>query len=458
LVADANGPAQRAAETQNNPDADHAVGPAAWYSVWLICAVTLLQNIDRSIINLLVQPIKHDLGLSDTKIGLILGLAFALFYMGVGLPLSRLADRRSRKIILATGLTIWSVATGLSGAARNFAQLFVMRGIVGGAESVAGPSTMSMISDLVPRRKLPRAFAIYQLNISLGQMGALFIGGALLALFGRIGPIDLPLLRGARPWQLTFLACMVPGLVLALVLMLTVREPVRRGTRRPDPVPVREVMRYVAANKAIYLPLLLSIGIQAIDSMGLAAWRPAFYERTYGWGPQRVGQLLGTSMLISTPIALVCGTWLAERLSRGGRSDAMVRACFYCQLMAMPFTIATPLMPTAWAAFVCGTIGSTFGLMAAPAQNSAIQLVTPGEIRAQISALYLFTISAIGMALGPFIVALATDFVLKNEDMLRYSMSGFALILAPIGVLAMRLAMKPYGRAVARLHGPHEGE
>jgi MFS family permease len=451
VVAD-KGPAGGEPPASSSRDLLQSAAPGAWYSVWLICAVTMIQNVDRSIINLLVQPIKRDLMLSDTEIGLILGLAFSLFYMAIGLPLSRLADRRSRKVILAIGLAIWSVATGLSGAAKSFAQLFAMRGVVGGAESVAGPSTMSMISDLVPRRKLPRAFAIYQFNISAGQMGALFLGGALLALFTRMGPIDLPLLRGARPWQLTFLACMVPGLLLAIVLALTVREPERRGPRRPDPVPVREVARYVATHRAIYLPLLLSIGIHAIDSMGLTAWRPAFYERTYGWAPQHIGALLGMSMLISTPIALVGGTWLAERLSRNGKSDAMVRACLYCQLMSAPFTIATPLMPTAWAALACGTIGTTFGLMSAPAQNSAIQLVTPGEIRAQISALYLFTISAIGMALGPLVVALATDFVLKNEGMLRYSMSGFAMILAPIGILMMWKAMKPYGLAVARMH------
>jgi len=451
-----NGVAAPRAAAEQESDPVQAAGPGAWYSVWLICAVTLFQNVDRSIINLLVQPIKHDLVLTDTEMGLILGLAFSLFYMAIGLPLSRLADRRSRKHILAIGLAVWSLATGLSGAARTFVQMFAARGIVGGAESVAGPSTMSMIADLVPRRKLPRAFAIYQLNISVGQAGALVLGGALLAFFTRMGPVSLPLIGPAKPWQLTFLACMVPGLLLAMILMLTVREPRRMGQRRAEPASVREVVGYVVSHRAVYVPLLLSIGIHAIDSMGLAAWRPAFFERTYGWNPQRVGPLLGMSMLVSTPIALVCGTWLAERLSRGGRADAMVRACLTCQLLSMPFTISTPLMPTAWAAFICGTIGTTFGLMAAPAQNSAIQLVTPGAFRAQVSALYLFTISAVGTALGPLVVALATDFVLKDEAMLRYSMSGFALVMAPIGTLMMWLAMKPYGRAFARLHGSQE--
>ena len=423
----------------------------AWYTVGLIAFVTMLSNVDRSIVNLLVEPIKRDLLLSDTQISLIIGLAFSLFYMLVGLPMARVSDVKSRRIILAMGLSNWSLATAACGLAKSFAQLFVARGIVGGAESVAGPASMSLISDLVPRDKLPRAFAIYQLGISAGQAGALFFGGILLAFFIQFGPIHLPIMGLAREWQLVFLACAIPGLLTALLFLLTVREPVRRNRHVTGSVPLREVGRYLWKHRTLFVPLLLSIGIGSIETMGLMTWRPAFYERTYGWGPQQIGPLLALSLLISTPLALTIGTWFAEFMDKRGHDDAMVRVCAITQALSAPFAIAAPLMPSAWLAFGCGIFASVFGLMSAPAQNSAIQIIVPNEMRAQISAIYLFTISVIGSGLGPLVVALTTDFFFRDEAMLRYSMSGFALIMAPGGALLMWLAIRPYGDAVRRL-------
>jgi MFS family permease len=420
----------------------------AWYTVSLIAFVTMLSNVDRSIINLLVQPIKRDLLLSDTQISLIIGFAFSLFYMLVGLPMSRVSDVRSRRLILALGLSVWSIATALCGMARSFGQLFVTRGLVGGAESVAGPASMSMISDLVPREKLPRAFAIYQLGISAGQAAALFFGGLLVAFFAGVGTIVLPVIGPAREWQMVFMVCAVPGLLTALLLLLTVREPVRRNRTIAGSAPLSEVGRYLWTNRALFVPLLLSIGIGSIENVGLATWRPAFYERTYGWGPQQIGPLLGTSLLISTPIALLIGTWLAEYMTKRGDADAMVRVCALTQSISAPFAIAAPLMPTPWLAFGCGVFASIFGLMSAPAQNAAIQIVVPNEMRAQVSAVYLFTISVIGSGLGPLVVALTTDLLLKDESMLRYSMSGFALIMAPGGAALMWMALRPYRQAV----------
>jgi len=435
------------------PPAQWQATRTGWYTVWLIALVTMLSNIDRSIVNLLVQPIKRDLLLSDTQMSLIIGFAFSLFYMLVGLPMSRVADVRSRKLILVIGLSVWSIATAVCGMAKSFGQLFVARGIVGGAESVAGPSSMSMISDLVPKHRLPRAFAIYQLGISAGQAGAMFFGGLLVALFIGIGPIQLPLLGLAREWQLVFLVCAVPGLLTALLFLFTVREPVRRGRKTTGSVPLREVGAFLLQNRALYIPLLLSIGIGSIETVGLMTWRPAFYERTYGWTAGQIGPLLGLSMLISTPIALIAGTWLAEFMNKRGGPDAMLRVCFITQAISAPFAIATSLMPSPWLAFGCGICASIFGMMSAPAQNSAIQMVTPNEMRAQISAVYLFTISVIGTALGPLIVALVTDFLLKDEAMLRYSMCGFAAVMAPGGAYLMFRAMKPYGLAIAKGEG-----
>lgn len=420
----------------------------AWYTVWLIAFITTLSQIDRNIINLLVEPIKRDLLLSDTQIGLVVGLAFSLLYMMVGLPMARVSDVKSRKWILGLGLMVWSVATALCGMARGFYQLFAARALVGGSESVAGPSAISMISDLIPRERLPRAFAIYQLGISAGQAFALFLGGALIALFASIAPVRLPVFGPMEEWQLVFLVCAVPGIITALIWLFTVKEPARTNRRVKGSIPLRDIGGFLFNHRTLYLPLFLSIAVGSIETMGLLTWRPAFYERTYGWGPEQIGPLLALALVISTPIALVTGTWLAEFLGKRGDPAVLVKVCFMTQALSAPFAIAGPLMPDPWLAYLCGILGSIFGLMAAPAQNAAIQIITPNEMRAQITALYLFSISVIGTGLGPLMVALVTDFVLQDEALLRYSMAGFATIMAPGGALLMWLAIKPYGRRV----------
>ena len=421
---------------------------AAWYAVTLIAFVHMLSMLDRSIINLLVEPIKRDLQLTDTQMSLIIGFAFSGAYGLLGLPMARVADRYSRKTILVTGLAVWSVATALCGMARSFVHLFIARSIVGGAESVAGPSSMSIISDLVPEEKLPRAFAIYQLGISTGAAGALLVGGLLVGYFATVAPVQVPLLGVAQDWQLVLLVCAVPGLMTALLFFLTVREPARRNRRSEGSAPIAEVWRFLIKNRVLFLFLFLSLGIGAIENFGLMAWRPAFYERTYGWGPQQIGPLLALSLAISVPIALTTGTWLAERMSKRGHVDAMVRVCFLTQALSAPFSVAGPLMPDPYLALACGTLASMFGLMGAPAQNAAVQMVTPNEMRATVSALYLLTISVVGTGIGPLVIALTTDYAFGDEGSLRYSMALAAAVLAPGGAFLMYLAMKPFARAV----------
>lgn len=423
----------------------------AWYAVIVIALVSFVSNIDRGIINLLVDPIKHDMALSDTSVSLLVGFAFSFFYMICGLPMARVSDGGNRKIILTCALTVWSVATALCGLAQQFWQLFAARGLVGAGESVKGPCSMSMISDIVPRDRFPRAFAIYQLGINAGMGGALILGGFLLAVFAHVDPIDLGAGLVIKDWHLVFLVASVPGLLLALVMAFTIREPKRRGRTRQGQAPIGEVVRFIASHWRIYLPLLLSISIASIETFGMAVWRPTLFTRTYDLSLSVSGTLVGTMMLVATPIGLGAGAMLAEYLIRKRRDDAMVRVCFYAHMLSVPFAILMPLMPTWWLCFGVGLLAAIAGGMAAPGQNSAIQIITPNEMRGQVNAVYLFAISVIGGGLGPTAIALLTDNIFGDEAMLRYSMSLFVAIFGPIGILCAWLAMKPYGVAARRV-------
>lgn len=422
----------------------------AWYTVVILALVSMMSNIDRGVINLLISPIKRDLHLSDTAVSLLVGATFSVVYVVFSFPLARLADVKSRKVILVTGLTVWSLATMLCGLAQNLWQLFFARGIVGAGESVKGPCSMSMIADLVPEEKLPRAFAIFQLGITGGMAAALVVGGFLLAQFAHMPPLHLLGDIVVHEWHMVFLVTGAPGLLLALLMVVTVREPVRQNRTARGTVPLREVLRFVVQNYRIYLPLFLSIAIASVESYGMQSWRPSFLERTYGWGPAQAGPILGGMLLVGTPIGLWLGTLLAEHLHETGRPDAMLRASLIAQMISMPLAVLMPLMPTPWLALGVGFLGSIAWSMTAPGQNAAIQIVTPNEMRGQISALYLFCISVLGGGLGPTVIALVTDRAFHDEAMLRFSMAGFAAVVGPLIVLLLWLTMRPYADACKR--------
>ena len=442
-------------ESVSDPAAERAwslpAASRAWYSVVILSLVSMMSNIDRGIVNLLVSPIKRDLHLSDTAISLLIGSTFSLAYVLFSFPLSRLADTGSRKIILTTGLSLWSGATMLCGMAQQLWQLFAARALVGAAESVKGPCSMSMISDLVPHESLPRAFAIFQLGITGGMAGALVVGGALLALFASMPPITLPGGIPVHDWHMVFLVTGLPGLLLALVMVLTIGEPVRRDRKVKGSVPLRDVAGFLKLNWTFFVPLFLSIALASIENYGLQAWRPAFFERTYGWGPERAGPLLGGAILIATPLGLFLGTLLAEHLTKRRPKDALLLSCLASYGLSAPLLVAMPLMPNPWLSLSCGFVGFTAWSMTAPGQNAAIQIVTPNEMRGQISAIYLFSISVVGGGFGPTAIALITDKVFHSEAMLRYAMSGFSVIVGPLIVFLIFAAIGPYARAYQRL-------
>jgi MFS family permease len=199
------------------------------------------------------------------------------------------------------------------------------------------------------------------------------------------------------------------------------------------------------------VPLLLALSIGSIESFGMQVWRPAFFERTYGWGPEIVGPYLGLIALVATPLGLFLGTILSERLIKKDLDDALLRVVFLSQLLSFPFSIISPLMPTPELALASVALGTILGMMAAPAQNSVIQIITPNEMRGQITAVYLFTISVVGGGLGPLVVALITDYIFVDESQLRYAMAWFGAVVGPLGVVLLFMAIKPYGHAYRRL-------
>jgi MFS family permease len=427
----------------------------AWYAVFIFALALMINILDRQIVSLLVGPIKRDLGLSDTQMGWLMGPAFVVFYMILGLPIARLVDYKSRRTILGVGVAIWSFMTTLCGFAQGFWQLLVCRVGVGSGEACSGPATFSMLADLFPKEKLPRAIAVLNFGFYAGTGLALILGGIIATAFADVPTVTLPLIGVTmRGWQVTFIIVGLPGLIVA-ALLATVREPKRRGRISTDtnhsikPAPIREVIAFLSKNRATFAPIYIGMGIQVVMTYGGVIWGPAFYSRTFGWTPKEYGLVIGLITITVMPIGTLFGSMLAERFARAGRDDANLRVVLLGKLAAMPFGIIFPFMPNAYLAVTVSTVGLFFLALTPAPLNAALQIITPNQMRGQITALFLFVFNVIGFALGPLMVALFTDYVFQAESQIGYSLVLTALILGPLGTFVIWLGMKPYGRSVA---------
>ncbi len=430
----------------------------AWYAIGVFALVLMLNFLDRGIVNLLVGPLKRDLGLTDTEVAMIMGLAFAVFYMIVGLPIARLADSRSRRAIIGVGLATWSFMTALCGLAGNFTQLFLCRMGVGVGEACNGPATFSMIADLFPREKIARAAAVLNFGFTTGQGLSLLLGGAVIGALSQHPQVTLPVIGTIHSWQLTFMIVGVPGLLVALLLR-TVQEPLRRGrmsgivTVAGAPVqnlPLSEVMRFVVANGRTYGTMFLGLAFQTTLTFGVAGWTPEFFVRTYHWTIPQAAFAQGLIFLLVWPIGLVPGSIIAEKLMQKGYVDANLRLTVIIFAIVVVFAVLTPLMPTPEAAVALIALQGFVASFSIGPQNAALQVITPGEMRGQITALFLFMFNIIGFGLGPSVVAAFTDRVFHDESMLRYSIAWTAGILGPLAVLTLWLGLKPYARSVVQ--------
>lgn len=422
----------------------------AWYAVGVLFVAYTFSFADRVILSLLIEPIKQDMGLSDTKVSLLHGFAFAIFYTLMGIPIGRLADRYSRRAIAAAGIAVWSCMTAVCGIARGYWELFTARVGVGVGEAALSPAAFSMIADLFPPQKLGRALSVYTTGAFVGAGLAFVIGGAVIQAITTAPEVTLPIVGTIRSWQAAFFIVGLPGLLVA-GLMFTIREPVRRITAsaqaatQPDAaVPLFEVLGYVRQRWRIYGSHYVGFAFLGIVSNGIFAWAPAFLNRSFGMTVGEAGPALGVIILIFCTAGLVVGGWLADLLVRKGFADGAMRAGIVAGIGCIPFAILLPLMPsipTVLAVYGPLLFFSSFGFGAAAA---AIQQVTPNRMRGVVSAFYLFFLNLIGIGFGPTIAALITDYVFHDDQALGYSLGILASVAGLLAAIFLWFGLKPF--------------
>ncbi len=423
----------------------------AWYVVGVLMLAYIFSYVDRTILTLLVGPIRADLNISDTQVSLLHGLAFAIFYTALGLPLGRLADRTNRVRLISIGVIVWSVMTAICGLARNFWQLFLARVGVGVGEAALSPAAYSIITDYFRPEKLSRALSVYVLGSYLGMGVAFMLGGVITAAIASMPPLDLPVLGDVRGWQIAFFLVGIPGILVAW-WVATLKEPPRRGKKMTEgaaAVPLKDVWAFLKANAATFSCHLLGFGFLALLVNGAALWTPTFFERTYGWSVPHAGLVYGALIFVFGGFGVYSGGWIADRYDRTGAAGGpFFAAAVGAGLAIVPSTLM-PLMSSDWAALVLLAPTIFFGSLPFGLAVSSIQQITPNEMRGQISAIYLFIVNLLGIGLGPTVIALITDYGFGNDMDLRYSMAIVGGIAATIAATCLGFGLKHFRKSLS---------
>lgn len=404
-----------------------------WYVVFVLIIAYTFSYIDRSILSLMVGPIRASLGISDVELSLLHGLAFALFYTILGIPIGRLVDRRKRTTIVAVGVSVWSVMTALCGLAANFWQMFLARIGVGVGEAALSPAAYSMLSDWFQGKALARALSFYTSAIYVGAGLATMVGGVLIA---SVPTIETAMFGTLEPWRVVFVVVGLPGLLIAL-LVLGLREPVRRGVVSPDIPSVRDVIGYVWDRRAAYGWLIVGLSVASMMWNGVAAWAPQHFIRNYGWTTAEVGWRYGFALLSCGTAGIIFGGWLAGWLRDRGDTSGNIRIGVVSACLALVFGVSAPLMTDGWTSLwiFCGFLFS--GAIPYGGAAAALQELTPNRMRGQVTAIYFFLLNLLGIGLGPTVVALFTENVYGGDASVRYAIATVVAITAPISALML---------------------
>lgn len=414
--------------------AQKVVNPARGYIryvVFLLSVVNIFNYMDRMALSVLLPSIKADLNLSDGQLGLLVGFAFSAFYAVCGIPIARWADRGVRRNIIALALAVWSAMTALSGAAQNFLSLFVARMGVGAGEAGGLPPAQSIICDYVPVKRRSGVFAIH----NFGSVAGVMLGMALAGWLGEtIG------------WRWTFVALGLPGIALAVLVRLTLREPVRGQAEvvRESGDHIDESFRetvLILWHCRTYRMLVFFLVVNGFVQYGLTQWWPSFYVRVFGLGMSSVGVYLGIALGVGSGIGVLTGGWLANRFAERDSRLPLI-TCAAATALALPTALASLFVSSSLGSVLLVSLTGLFWTVQAGPVVATMYSVTMPRMRATAGALSIFAISALGLGLGPFCVGLLSDALTSalGAQALRWA------LLAPVCLIPV-MAMALYAAA-----------
>ena len=427
----------------------------AWYAVGVLMIAFIFSFLDRLILSLLVPPIMRDLQIDNFAIGLLGGLYFAVFYALMGLPIGRLADRSSRRLIVAAGIFLWSLMTAACGLARNYWHLALARVGVGVGEATLSPCAYSLISDYFPKDRIGTALGVFQCAAFIGAGIAFLVGAQVIELvaaipFDRLPPTLADLLTQFKPWQLAFIIVGLPGVLVAL-LALTMREPPRQGLMQgvEQKIPWPDVIAFFSKRWRMFLAHFFGFAILAAPIANLLLWGPTHLIRNLGYTASEAGQYLGWILLICSPTAVFAGGWFTDFLRRRGRVDAPLWVGIIAAAALTPLCLVTTQLDSPFWTMVLFCPYAFFGCFAVASGPAALQLVTPNQLRATVSAVWMLALNILSAIAGPTAVGFVIDSVFGYNEAVGSSIALVGAIASPIACLFLFYGLKHF-RAAAR--------
>ncbi len=393
--------------------------------------------LDRLALSLLIEPVKKDLQLTDAQVSLLAGTAFAISYVLFAFVFGRWVDTRERKMAIVVGVSLWSAATAACGLARNFGSLFAARTLVGVGEASLNPAGYSLIADYFPPVSRSFATAIFACGATVGG-GLAIMAGGLLVDWVISHEARLPLLPQSQPWQVVFVAIGLPGLLVALLIALTVREPARllaAGENEAPPL-LGEAMAYIVANRRVFGTLFPGYAFIAVIGYSFMVWGPVHFMRLHHLAAGEVGGLLGLGYGIGGTIGLLCGGLLADRLVARGMIDAPVRVTLAVVAIETPLFMGAYLIKDFVPAASLFCLGMTIASVVGGLQVAMVQSLAPNRLRGVMAAVFGACVNVAGFGIAPFVTATIAEAVFGGPFGIGKAL---ALTTAVSGVCALLL-------------------
>lgn len=415
------------------------------FALTVACFFSLL---DRQILSLLVQPMKRDLGLSDTEIGALQGIGFALSYSLMALPFGWMADRFHRFRLITVGMLVWCLATLASGFSNSFTELLIARVLVGAGEAALMPAAYSLLADYFPPHQRGRVFAAYMSAIIAGTGGALVVGGLILHALAGAEVVQLSVLGEFPVWKAAFVIVSLPGFVVALSLLFF-REPPRRDHPQ-EPSERVGLVHYVRRHPQAFFTILTAYSMLALVGYAVNSWAPTLLIRNYGLQPSTSGVVTGIGFLIVGLAGAAVSGILGDRWTIAGRRGGRLPLTYFLWFAGFPalalFGFAGNVS-LAVAGYLCFAFTAGIGFVSS---SAVIQEMVPGNLRGQMTALwYLFT-GIIANGFGPLLTGVLNDSVFRSEAALPYSILTIAGPCLLIGLIVTATGISAYDKACLR--------
>jgi len=421
------------------------------YVVFVLLVAYTFSFVDRQILSLLVEPMKRDLDISDTGISLLHGFSFAIFYTFLGLPLGRIADTRSRRGLISAGVALWSIMTAACGVVSSYWGLFLARMGVGVGEAALSPAAYSLIADTVEKRQLATAISAYSMGIYLGGGVAMIVGGLVVKWAMTLDEVIVPFLGQIYSWQIVFIGVGLPGLLI-VPLMFSIKEPARKNIGAAQKTPtIAQALQYLRRNKRTILLHNLGAAFASLAGYGAVSWVPTFLGRTHGLESSEAGLYFGLIILICGAGGVLSGGKLADNWFSKGRTDAKLRVAMVAGFCAIVPSVLYPLMPELSLTIVILAVSTYFSNFAMGVGPAAVQEIVPPNMRGMFSAFYLFVVNLIGLGFGSTAIALFTDYVLGDPQLIRYSVAIVPSAALFISATLFWFALKPYRASLRSL-------